>query len=157
MWRILPVCSSTDTRAPWKPRQGRRRQRGPRWSHSQGGSSKIEHIIEVNLVRAHLDYVTQTCNIRRMTIWSHFKNELGILKTKSLYPTSYPLVPPPGFVLSVPNPSLSVIKLSWVRYHMVSSSSVNDPLPGQSSPCVWQSLRWDCRWIWSVWSSVFGV
>ncbi len=33
--------------------------------------------------RARLHYVTQTCNVRDMTIWSLFNNELGPLKTKS--------------------------------------------------------------------------
>ncbi len=68
-------------------------------------------------LRAHLDYVTQPCDIRHMTILLLFKNELGLLKTKS---PPYPLLgppPPPDFVLrgpKTPNPLLKVIKLSCV-------------------------------------------
>ncbi len=74
--------------------------------------------------RAHLDYVTQPCDIGHMIIWSLFNNELAPLKTKSPANTSpHPtpsLEPPPDFVLRGPNPLLKVTKLSCVRHHMVS-------------------------------------
>ncbi len=52
---------------------------------------------------AHLDYVSQPCDIRHMTIWSLFKNGLGTLKTK-FPPFPLPGIPPPDFVLRGPNP-----------------------------------------------------
>ncbi len=63
-----------------------------------------------------------------MTIWSLFKNGLGVrtLKTKSSPNTSptlpTPWNPPSWFCLECSKPSLKVVKPPCVQYHMVSSS-----------------------------------
>ncbi len=94
-------------------------------------TSSTQETTAVKEVRAHLDYVTQPCDILHMTVRSLFKNGLGPLKTKSP-PTHPPSLTPsrnptPDFVLRGPIPLLKVIKLSCVRHHMVSSRNVNEP------------------------------
>ncbi len=153
---------------PWPPCQPKRRRRGQR---RRTQSPKISiylnnlplvvvhyHWYELAMckgvptLKAHLHCVTQPYDIRHMTLWSLFNNGLGPLKTKSPPITSptlpLPKIPPPDFVLRGPNPLLKVIKLSCVWHHMVSSSSVNEPLvynryfSGWCSLCPLPVLTW---------------
>ncbi len=72
-------------------RQQEREQEQPRHRHIGrkeiiSGKEDFKHQVlrsVCTMLRVHLDYVTQPCNIGHITIWSLFKNGLGPLKTKT--------------------------------------------------------------------------